>query len=212
MISVSGKKWEQKKINQNLVDKLKQDFNFSDILSRLIISRKFEDDEIASIDTDLDLDLHNVFLNNEDFNQSIKLVVNCINNNEKICILGDYDVDGSAATSLFVKFLESINHPFFYYIPDREKDGYGATKKLFQKLILDKPKLIIMVDCGSTSNEAIDFLNEKCQAISVQFLNSDVGIDNRTGSNLTISYGNACKTVRKCNICTRNSVSCVVNL
>ena len=158
MISVSGKKWEQKKINQNLVDKLKQDFNFSDILSRLIISRKFEDDEIATINTDLDL--NNVFLNNEDFNQSIKLVVNCINNNEKICILGDYDVDGSAATSLFVKFLESINHSFFYYIPDREKDGYGATKKLFQKLILEKPKLIIMVDCGSTSNEAIDFLNE----------------------------------------------------
>jgi len=158
MISVSGKKWEQKKINQNMVDKLKQDFNFSDILSRLIISRKFEDDEIATINTDLDL--NNVFLNNEDFNKSIKLVVNCINNNEKICILGDYDVDGSAATSLFVKFLENINHSFFYYIPDREKDGYGATKRLFQKLILEKPKLIIMVDCGSTSNEAIDFLNE----------------------------------------------------
>jgi len=158
MISVSGKKWKQKKINQNLVDKLKQDFNFSDILSRLIVSRKFNDDEITTINTDLDL--NNVFLNNEDFNQSIKLVVNCINNNEKICILGDYDVDGSAATSLFVKFLESINHRFFFYIPDRVKDGYGATKKLFQKLILDEPKLIIMVDCGSTSNEAIDFLNE----------------------------------------------------
>jgi len=158
MISVSGKKWEQKKINQNLVDKLKQDFNFSDILSRLIIARKFDDDEIATINNDLDL--NNVFLNNKDFNQSINLVVNCINKNEKICILGDYDVDGSAATSLFVKFLESINHSFFYYIPDREKDGYGATKKLFQKLILEKPKLIIMVDCGSTSSEAINFLNE----------------------------------------------------
>ena len=158
MISVSGKKWEQKKINQNLVDKLKQDFNFNDILSRLTISRKFEDDEIATINTDLEL--NNVFLNNKDFHQSIKLVVNCINNNEKICILGDYDVDGSAATSLFVKLLESINHPFFYYIPDRERDGYGATKRLFQKLILEKPKLIIMVDCGSTSNEAIAFLNE----------------------------------------------------
>ncbi|MDB2486034.1 single-stranded-DNA-specific exonuclease RecJ [Candidatus Pelagibacter bacterium] len=158
MISVSGKKWEQKRINQNILDKLRQDFDFSDILSRLIISRKFDDNEIATINTDLNL--NNVFLDNKDFNQSIKLVVNCINNNEKICILGDYDVDGSAATSLFIKFLESINHPFFYYIPDREKDGYGATKKLFQKLILDKPKLIIMVDCGSTSNEAINFLNE----------------------------------------------------
>ena len=158
MISVSGKKWEQKIINQNFVDKLKQEYDFSEILSRLIISRKFDNDEIATINTDLDL--NNVFLNNKDFSQSINLVVNSINNNEKICILGDYDVDGSAATSLFVKFFEDINHPFFYYIPDREKDGYGATKKLFQKLILEKPKLIIMVDCGSTSNEAIDFLND----------------------------------------------------
>jgi len=158
MISVSGKKWEQKKIDQNLVEKLKQDFDFSDILSRLIISRKFNEDEITTINNHLDL--NNVFLNNADFNQSVDLLVNSIKNKEKICILGDYDVDGSAATSLFVMFLENIKHPFFYYIPDREKDGYGATKKLFQKLILDKPELIIMVDCGSTSNEAIDFLNE----------------------------------------------------
>ena len=158
MISVSGKEWKQKKINQNLVEKLKQDYNFSDILSRLIISRKFNEDEIATIDNDLGL--NNIFLNNSDFQQSIDLVVSCINNKEKICVLGDYDVDGSAATSLFVRFFENINHPFYYYIPDREKDGYGATKKLFQKLILEKPKLIIMVDCGSTSNEAVDFLND----------------------------------------------------
>ena len=158
MISVSGKEWKQKKINQNLVEKLKQDYNFSDILSRLIISRKFNEDEIATIDNDLGF--NNIFLNNSDFQQSIDLVVSSINNKEKICVLGDYDVDGSAATSLFVRFFENINHPFYYYIPDREKDGYGATKKLFQKLIFEKPKLIIMVDCGSTSNEAVDFLND----------------------------------------------------
>jgi len=102
MISVSGKKWEQKKINQNLVDKIKQDFNFSDILSRLIISRKFEDNEITTITSDLDL--NNVFLNNKDFSQSINLVVNSINNNDKICILGDYDVDGSLLHHYLLSF------------------------------------------------------------------------------------------------------------
>ena len=158
MISISGKKWEQKKINQNLVEKLKQDYNFSDVLSKLIVSRKFNEEEISTINNDLKI--NNVFLNNKDFNQSIELVVDSIKNKEKICILGDYDVDGSAATSLFVRFFKNIKHPFFYYIPDREKDGYGATKKLFQKLILEMPKLIIMVDCGSTSNEAIHFLND----------------------------------------------------
>ena len=61
-------------------------------------------------------------------------------------------------TSLLVRYFNHINQQHFFYIPDRDKDGYGASKKLFQKLILKKPKLVIMVDCGSTSNEAIDYL------------------------------------------------------
>ena len=156
MISVSGKNWKQKKINKNSIEKLKQDYNFSDILSRLAISRKFNETELSSINNSFDL--INPFLKNNDFEKSIELVIESIKKKENICILGDYDVDGSAATSLFIRFFQSIKQPFFYYIPDREKDGYGATKKLFKKLILKKPKLIIMVDCGSTSNEAIDFL------------------------------------------------------
>ena len=158
MISISGKKWEQKKFNKNSIEKLKQDHNFSEILSKLIITRKFDQTEIYSVDNDMDLT--NVFTKNDDYKDSIDLLTIVINNKEKICILGDYDVDGSAATSLFVRYLESIKHPFFSYIPDREIDGYGASKKLFQKLIIKKPKLIIMVDCGSTSNDAVDFLNE----------------------------------------------------
>ncbi len=158
MISVSGKSWKQKKINKNLAEKIKQDYNFSDILSKLVVSRTFDPTELSSINNDLVL--NNVFLKNKDFNKSIDLVIESINNNEKICILGDYDVDGSAATSLLVRFFESIKKPFFFYIPDREIDGYGASIKLFKKLILKKPKLVIMVDCGSSSNQAIDFLNK----------------------------------------------------
>ena len=158
MISVTGRNWEQKNINKNLIDKIKQDYDFNEIVSKLVISRKFDDTELSSINNDLLI--NNIFSNNLDFEKSIKLVIGTINCNEKICILGDYDVDGSAATSLFIKFFESIKQPFFYYIPDRDKDGYGASKKLLQKLILKKPKLVIMVDCGSTANEAINFLNE----------------------------------------------------
>ena len=158
MISVSGRNWESKKTSKNEVEKIKQDYNFSDIVSKLIYSRKFDENELSSINNNLFL--NNVFLKNKDYEKSITILINAINNNENICILGDYDVDGSAATSLFIRFFESINQPFFYYIPDRENDGYGASTKLFKKLILKKPKLIIMVDCGSTSNEAIDYLND----------------------------------------------------
>ena len=45
-----------------------------------------------------------------------------------------------------------------FFIPERERDGYGPSKLIFEKLIL-KPKLIIMVDCGSTSNQSVEYLN-----------------------------------------------------
>jgi len=158
MISVSKRNWQEVKINENIVKKTQQVNNFSNVISRLLVARKFEDEEIYSIKNYLELS--NKFHNNLDFINSSKLVEETINKKERICILGDYDVDGSVATALFIKFFEKLNHPYFYYIPDRVKDGYGASKKLFQKLIKKKIELVIMVDCGSTSNEAIDFLNE----------------------------------------------------
>ena len=158
MISVSGKNWIERKVNKNSVEKIKQDYKFNEILSKLIVSRNFDDNEINNINNDLKI--INIFKNNNDFKEASKILINSIKNNEKICILGDYDADGIAATSLLVRYFNHIKQPHFYYIPDRVKDGYGATKKLFKKLILNQPKLVIMVDCGSTSNEAIDFLNE----------------------------------------------------
>ena len=104
-----------KKINKNSIEKLKQDHNFSEILSKLIISRNFDQNEIYSIENDLNLT--NVFSNNTDFNQSIDLVTNAINNKENICILGDYDVDGIVSTSILVRFFDYIKQPYFYYIP-----------------------------------------------------------------------------------------------
>ena len=159
MNSVSGRNWKERIVNKNLIEKLHQENNFSYILSKLIISRKFDHDEIFSLENDVEFS--NIFKNDLDFTNSINFLKESIDKEEKICILGDYDVDGSVATSLFVKFLKYLGHPFFYYIPDREKDGYGASKKLFEKLIHKKPNLVIMVDCGSSANEAIDYLNKK---------------------------------------------------
>ena len=158
MISVSGKNWVEKKVNNNSIEKIKQDLGFSSILSKLIISRSFDTTEINNINNHLEL--VNEFKNNVDFTKASDLLIDTIKYKENICVLGDYDVDGSSATSLLIRFLNHIKHPNFYYIPDRVDDGYGATKKLFKKLILKKPKLVIMVDCGSTSNDAVDFLNQ----------------------------------------------------
>jgi single-stranded-DNA-specific exonuclease len=158
MISVSGKIWTEQKVNKNLVEKFKQDYGFGDIITRLIISRNYDTSEIYGINNKQKL--INIFKDDKDFDKASLILINAINNNENICILGDYDVDGACATSLLVRYFNSINQKHFFYIPDRTEDGYGASKKLFQKLILKKPKLVIMVDCGSTSNEAIEYLNK----------------------------------------------------
>ena len=161
MISVSNKEWSERKFSTNLVDKLSQDNNFSQILSKLIISRNFNDEEIHSIKHFKNINFSNVFKFNEDFKQSINLVIKCVKNKEPICIFGDYDVDGSCSTALLLKFFKSINHPVYFYIPDRAKDGYGPNIKLFKEILKKNPKLIILVDCGSNSNDAINFLNER---------------------------------------------------
>ena len=158
MISVSEKKWIENKINKNLVEKIKQDYKLNDILSKLVISRKFNKTEITNIN--YNLKIVNIFKKNNDFIDASNVLINSIKFNENICVLGDYDADGTAATSLLVRYFDHIKHPHFYYIPDRIKDGYGPSKKIFEKLILKNPKLVIMVDCGSTSNEAIEFLNQ----------------------------------------------------
>ena len=157
MISVSGKIWTELEVNKNLVDKFKQDYGFDDVLSKLIISRNYDSSEIYGINNTQKLT--NIFKDDKDFQKASLILINSINKNENICVLGDYDVDGTCATSLLIRYFNHINQKHFFYIPDRVEDGYGASKKLFQKLIIKKPKLIIMVDCGSTSNEAINYLN-----------------------------------------------------
>ena len=114
MISVSNKKWSERKIDNKLVEKCSQDNNFPQFLSKIITTRNFNDDEIFTIKNQKKINIYNVFKYNKDFEDSANLIAKKINNKEKICIFGDYDVDGSCAVSLLVKFFESINHPFFF--------------------------------------------------------------------------------------------------
>ena len=58
------------------------------------------------------------------------------------------------------KFFKLLRKEVEYYIPDRFLDGYGASLKLIKRLV-KKPKLVIMLDCGSNSFETVNYLNSK---------------------------------------------------
>ncbi len=158
MKSISGKYWEEEKINERILEKVKVENNFEDLVARQIIAKKFNKEEIYQIDNHINL--INPFLKNDDFIKAANLLKNTINKDEKICIIGDYDVDGCVATSLIVKLLKKLKASYFYYIPNRFIDGYGSSLKLIKKLIVKKPNLVIMVDNGSSSNKAIEYLNK----------------------------------------------------
>ena len=160
MRSVSGINWEEININNRILEKVKSEKNFSEIVSKIIISRNFDKTEVNSIKNDTEI--FNPFFKNNDFNIAHKILEKSIINNEKILILGDYDVDGCVSSSLLINLFKLINYKSFsYFIPNRFKDGYGASLNLIKKLIKKKPKLIIFVDCGSNSIDAINFLNSQ---------------------------------------------------
>ncbi len=160
MKSISGKNWEELRLSKRLIEKTKIDHKIDDIQSKLIISRNFSDEEIFLIKNQINL--INPFQHSDDFLKGFNLLKKNIVENNKILIIGDYDVDGCLSTSLIVKFLNFYNSRVNFYIPDRFKDGYGADLDLIKKLINTyNPKLIIFLDCGSNSHSAIEYIKSK---------------------------------------------------
>ena len=160
MISISGKSWEEIKTNHRLVEKIKIENNLNEIQSKLVLSRNYSKEEIYLIKNHIEF--NNPFQKKKDFLSACELLKKNIKKKSKILIVGDYDVDGCMSTILLVNFLKKVKSDINYYIPDRFKDGYGASKKLITTLTKQhNPSLIILLDCGSNSFEAINYLKEK---------------------------------------------------
>ena len=130
MISVSGKTWIQNKVNKNLIEKVKQDYGFSDILSQLIISRKYDFSEIYGIKNNQKIP--NLFKDDCDYQKASTLLFKAISKNENICILGDYDVDGVRATSLFIRYFNHINQRHFFIFQTELMMDMVLVKEFFR--------------------------------------------------------------------------------
>jgi single-stranded-DNA-specific exonuclease len=72
---------------------------------------------------------------------------------EKICVYGDYDVDGITATTLLVSFLRQTGFACDYFIPNRFDDGYGLNSEALERILDSGATLILSVDCGITAVE-----------------------------------------------------------
>jgi single-stranded-DNA-specific exonuclease len=161
MISISGKNWEEVRVQKRLIDKVKIDFDLNETQAKIALSRNYTNQDFFLINNEIKL--NNPFLNTDDFLLGCEILNKNIKNQNNILIIGDYDVDGCMSTSIFFNFLkENNNANIHYYIPDRFKDGYGASKDLIINLSKRfKPNLTIFLDCGTNSYEAIKYLKSK---------------------------------------------------
>ncbi|MGO4136091.1 single-stranded-DNA-specific exonuclease RecJ [Rhizobium brockwellii] len=82
-------------------------------------------------------------------------LLRAIERGESVAIFGDYDVDGAASSALMFRFLNHFGVKATIYIPDRVFEGYGPNPAAINQLIEKGAELIVTVDCGSTSHEAL---------------------------------------------------------
>ena len=104
--------------------------------------------------------LHNPFLM-KGMETAIHRINKAIENNEKVLVFGDYDVDGTTAVALVYSFFKSYINEIRYYIPDRYSEGYGISFKSIDYAKENNYSLIIALDCGIKANDKIDYANER---------------------------------------------------
>ena len=98
--------------------------------------------------------LHDPFLM-QDMDKAVDIISKAIDAKKKICIYGDYDVDGVTSVSMLYLYLESKGATVCYYIPERIGEGYGMSSSAIEKMAGEGVGLIITVDTGITANEEI---------------------------------------------------------
>ena len=159
--SVLGKNWISKRYNEDQVNFLKENFDLSEIVSKLIAIRNINIEEVKLfLNPKIKNFLPNPFIL-KDMEKAADRTVKAIKNNEKIGIFGDYDVDGATSTAILGNYFNQIDRKTEIYIPDRKSEGYGPNKQGFEKLMSNGSKLIFTVDCGTLSFDTINFSQSK---------------------------------------------------
>src|SRR3989344_5448475 len=133
------------------------------VIKELYNLRKISDKEKFINPSVSDLNIENTLISKKEIKKTINRIEKAIKNNEKIIVLGDYDVDGICASSILWETIYSKYKNVFPYIPDRFSEGYGISKKTIDNLLKKHPdtKLIITVDNGIVASRPIKYAKKK---------------------------------------------------
>lgn len=154
-----NKKWEYYGKEDEKVEKIQQEFGLSRLLSTILVNKGLETkEEIEVFLNPTRKDFHDPYLM-PDMEIAVKRIIQAIENQEKVIIYGDYDVDGITSITVLKKFLSDRGLEVDSYIPNRLDEGYGLNKAAIDKIVSEGYQLMITVDCGISGIEEIDYAN-----------------------------------------------------
>ncbi|MEM8522728.1 single-stranded-DNA-specific exonuclease RecJ [Flavobacterium sp. PL12] len=155
-------RWTTKtKPSEEKIKHLAQALNVENFLAQLLVQRGIEtfDDAKNFFRPSLD-HLHDPYLM-KDMVKAVERIEKAIENNERILVFGDYDVDGTTAVSLVSSYLKSYYLEVATYIPDRYLEGYGISFMGIDYADDNGFSLIIALDCGIKSIDHIAYAKER---------------------------------------------------
>lgn len=155
------KKWLVKSPqDRTSVEAFRSKLKVDPVVAELLLQRKIDTYNAAHTFFRPDISsLHDPFLM-KDMDAAVERLQEAIDQQEKVLLFGDYDVDGTTAVALLHTFLKGTL-PVDYYIPDRYSEGYGVSKKGIDVAKEHDVSLIISLDCGIKSNEEVEYASSK---------------------------------------------------
>lgn len=153
-------RWKIKQPSEDHVASLKKEFNTSEIIAKVLANRGIESLKSSHNFFNPSNDqLHNPFMM-KNMDIAVNRISKNIQNQKPILIFGDYDVDGTTGASLLYLGLKDLNAIVEYYIPHREKEGYGLSSGGIDYAHSIGADLLITCDCGINAFEPVDYANE----------------------------------------------------
>jgi len=149
-------RWKIKQPSQDQVTSLKKEFNTSEIIAKVLANRGIESLKSSHNFFNPSNDqLHDPFIM-KNMDIAVDRISKNIQNQKPILIFGDYDVDGTTGASLLYLGLKDLNAIVEYYIPHREKEGYGLSTGGIDYAQSIGADLLITCDCGINAFKPVD--------------------------------------------------------
>ena len=155
-------KWSSVKVDPVAVDAILAKNNLPYAIAQILVSRGIDQaDKVKSFLTPRLAELSDPFLL-PDMAEAVARIWQAKDQNEHILIYGDYDVDGVCSTALLTRMLRQLGMYADAFIPERIGDGYGVTGPALERALrMHKATLIITVDCGTNSVDALNQAKRK---------------------------------------------------